>query len=90
VHGFHRTAPPLAAFRSFLLDKLASDSPCIVAVNRELIAGYCDLSPLKPDGFMHVAKPGHGGPEITSKAWDWDAAAVEGFERSCADRAGTG
>jgi ADP-ribose pyrophosphatase YjhB (NUDIX family)/ribosomal protein S18 acetylase RimI-like enzyme len=53
-------APPLEAFRSFMLDKLHSGSPCIVAVDGEIIAGYCDLSPLKPDGFTHVARLGMG------------------------------
>lgn len=60
VYFIRSEAPPLEAFRSFMLDKLHSGSPCIVAVDGGIIAGYCDLSPLKPDGFTHVAKLGMG------------------------------
>ncbi len=46
-------APPLDSTRAFVLSNIANDVPQFVAViNREVI-GWCDISPLKQEGFRH-------------------------------------
>ena len=76
IDGFHRCldtvarerlylaavqAPPLDSTRTFVLSNIARHVPQFVAViNNNEVVGWCDISPLKGEGFEHRGELGMG------------------------------
>jgi len=46
-------APPLDSSKAFVLSNIANDVPQFVAVIDGEVIGWCDISPLKQEGFKH-------------------------------------
>ncbi len=46
-------APPLDSSKAFVLANIANDVPQFVAVIDGEVIGWCDISPLKQEGFKH-------------------------------------
>ena len=53
-------APPLGSTREFVLSNIARDIPQFVALNGEGVIGWCDISPIKFEGFTHCGRLGMG------------------------------
>ena len=53
-------APPLASTRTFVLSNIAHDVPQFVAVRDGLVIGWCDVSPMRLEGFTHRGTLGMG------------------------------
>ncbi len=53
-------APPLASTREFVLSNLDNDVPQVVAVRAGEVIGWCDISPLRYEGFTHCGRLGMG------------------------------
>ena len=75
VEGFHRCldsvarerlylalvqAPPLDSTRGFVLSNIANDVPQFVAVIDNEVVGWCDICPMKREGFTHCGELGMG------------------------------
>ena len=46
-------APPLDSSKAFVLSNIVNDLPQFVAVIDGEVIGWCDISPLKQEGFRH-------------------------------------
>ena len=46
-------APPLDSSKAFVLSNIANEVPQFVAVIDGEVIGWCDISPLKQEGFKH-------------------------------------
>lgn len=53
-------APPLDSTRAFVLSNIANNVPQLVAVIDNEVIGWCDISPLKHEGFRHRGELGMG------------------------------
>jgi ribosomal protein S18 acetylase RimI-like enzyme len=53
-------APPLDSTRAFVLSNIAGDVPQFVAVMDNEVVGWCDISPMKREGFTHCGELGMG------------------------------
>lgn len=53
-------APPLESAREFVLSNIEGDIPQFVALNGEEVIGWCDISPMKLEGFTHCGSLGMG------------------------------
>lgn len=53
-------APPLESTRDFVLSNISNKIPQYVAVDGDKVIGWCDISPIKRDGFTHCGKLGMG------------------------------
>jgi len=53
-------APPLDSARAFVLSNIAKNVPQFVAVIDDKVIGWCDISPLKHEGFKHRGELGMG------------------------------
>jgi len=53
-------APPPDATRTFVLSNLASNIPQFLAIVGNEVVGWCDISPLKHEGFRHCGELGMG------------------------------
>lgn len=53
-------APSLDSTRSFILSNIANRVPQFVAVVNNEVIGWCDVCPLKIEGFKHCGKLGMG------------------------------
>lgn len=53
-------APPLDSTRAFVLSNIANNVPQFVAVISSQVIGWCDISPLKHEGFKHRGALGMG------------------------------
>ena len=53
-------APPLNSTRAFVLSNIAGDVPQFVAVMDNEVIGWCDISPMKREGFTHCGELGMG------------------------------
>ena len=53
-------APPLDATRSFILANIANHVFQFVAIKNDLVVGWCDISPLRMEGFQHRGELGMG------------------------------
>lgn len=53
-------APPLASTRKFVLSNIANDVPQFVAVRDKQVMGWCDVSPMRGEGFSHCGHLGMG------------------------------
>ena len=75
IDGFHRCldlvarerlylalvqAPPLDSTKAFVLSNIANHVPQFVAVINKDVIGWCDISPLKYEGFKHRGELGMG------------------------------
>lgn len=53
-------APPLESTREFVRSNIARDIPQFVALNGEDVIGWCDISPMRFEGFTHSGRLGMG------------------------------
>lgn len=53
-------APPLESTREFVLSNIARDIPQFAALNGEDVIGWCDISPMRFEGFTHCGRLGMG------------------------------
>jgi ribosomal protein S18 acetylase RimI-like enzyme len=53
-------APPLESVRKFVLSNMANNVPQLVALSRNILVGWCDISPMKYEGFTHCGTLGMG------------------------------
>ena len=53
-------APPLGSTREFVRSNIARDIPQFVALNGEDVIGWCDISPVRFEGFTHSGRLGMG------------------------------
>ena len=53
-------APPLESTRQFILTNIANDIPQFVALNGEEVIGWCDISPMRREGFTQCGHLGMG------------------------------
>ena len=53
-------APPLDSARAFVLSNIAHHVPQCVAVINGQVVGWCDICPLKHEGFKHCGELGMG------------------------------
>ena len=53
-------APPLESTREFVLSNIARDIPQFVALYEEDVIGWCDISPMRFEGFTHCGRLGMG------------------------------
>ena len=53
-------APPLDSTRDFVLSNIARDVPQLVAVRGDEVVGWCDISPMRFEGFTHCGRLGMG------------------------------
>jgi ribosomal protein S18 acetylase RimI-like enzyme len=53
-------APPLESTRQFILSNIANGIPQFVALSSEEVVGWCDISPLGLEGFIHCGRLGMG------------------------------
>jgi len=53
-------APPLDSTRAFVLSNIAGNVPQFVAVIDSEVVGWCDISPLRHQGFQHCGELGMG------------------------------
>ena len=53
-------APPLDSTRALVLSNIAKNVPQFVAVIDNKVIGWCDISPLKHEGFKHRGELGMG------------------------------
>jgi ribosomal protein S18 acetylase RimI-like enzyme len=53
-------APPLSSTREFVLSNIANDIPQFVALRGEEVIGWCDISPMRFEGFTHCGRLGMG------------------------------
>ena len=75
IEGFHRCldsvarerrylafvqAPPLDSARKFVLSNIAENVPQLVALSGNDVVGWCDISPMKREGFTHCGRLGIG------------------------------
>ena len=75
IDGFHRCldlvaherlylalvqAPPLDSAKAFVLSNIANHVPQFVALINDDVVGWCDISPLKYEGFKHRGELGMG------------------------------
>jgi ribosomal protein S18 acetylase RimI-like enzyme len=75
IEGFHRCldsvarerrhlafvqAPPFESARKFVLSNIAKNVPQLVALSGDDVVGWCDISPMKLEGFTHCGTLGMG------------------------------
>jgi ribosomal protein S18 acetylase RimI-like enzyme len=53
-------APPLESTRAFVLSNIAQKVPQLVALSEDDVVGWCDISPIKREGFTHCGTLGMG------------------------------
>ena len=53
-------APPLERIRSFVETNITEDLPQFVAVHKDEVVGWCDISPEELPGFTHCGRLGMG------------------------------
>lgn len=53
-------APPLESTREFVLSNIANDVPQFVALQGKEVVGWCDISPMRREGFTHCGELGMG------------------------------
>jgi ribosomal protein S18 acetylase RimI-like enzyme len=53
-------APPLESTRQFVLSNIANDIPQFVALSGEEVIGWCDISLMRLEGFIHCGRLGMG------------------------------
>ncbi len=53
-------APPLESTRQFVLSNIANDIPQFVALSGEEVIGWCDITPMRHEGFTHCGRLGMG------------------------------
>ena len=53
-------APPLESTREFLLSNIRDEVPQFVAVMKDTVVGWIDVSPRKGEGFTHCGRLGMG------------------------------
>jgi len=53
-------APPLESTRKFVLSNISNKIPQYVAVEGGMVIGWCDISPIKQEGFRHCGTLGMG------------------------------
>jgi ribosomal protein S18 acetylase RimI-like enzyme len=53
-------APPLESTQQFVLSNIAKDIPQFVALSGEEVIGWCDISPMRCEGFTHCGELGMG------------------------------
>jgi len=53
-------APPLESTRQFVLSNIANDVPQFVALKNAEVVGWCDISPMRLEGFTHCGRLGMG------------------------------
>ncbi len=53
-------APPLTSTREFVLSNIANDVAQFVAIRDKEVIGWCDISPMRREGFTHCGKLGMG------------------------------
>ncbi|CAM2920572.1 GNAT family acetyltransferase [Legionella steigerwaltii] len=52
--------PPIELTRNFVLEHINKDWPQVVAMHKEQVVGWCDISPLDRPVFAHVGALGIG------------------------------
>ena len=57
--GFTK-APPLESTRQFVQDIIAGGIPQFIAVEGDRVIGWCDILPMKMEGFTHSGELGMG------------------------------
>jgi ribosomal protein S18 acetylase RimI-like enzyme len=75
IEGFHRCldsvarerrylalvqAPPIEFAREFVLSNIAKNVPQVVALSGSEVVGWCDISPMRYEGFTHCGTLGMG------------------------------
>ena len=75
IEGFHRCldsvarerrylafvqAPPFESAREFVLSNIANNVPQFVALSGNDVVGWCDISPMRREGFTHCGTLGMG------------------------------
>ncbi|MGE5682027.1 MAG: N-acetyltransferase family protein [Bacillota bacterium] len=53
-------APPLESVKEYVESNIANDIPQFVALAEGEVIGWCDISPLKLEGFRHCGRLGMG------------------------------
>lgn len=53
-------APPFESTRQFVLSNLANHVPQFVALHGDTVVGWCDITPLRYEGFAHCGALGMG------------------------------
>ena len=53
-------APPIESAREFVLSNIANNVPQFVALSGNDVVGWCDISPMKQEGFTHCGILGMG------------------------------
>jgi ribosomal protein S18 acetylase RimI-like enzyme len=53
-------APPFESAREFVLSNIANNVPQLVALSGNDVVGWCDISPMKHEGFTHCGTLGMG------------------------------
>ena len=53
-------APPIESTRRFVLSNIANGVPQYVALSGEEVVGWCDITPMRPEGFTHCGQLGMG------------------------------
>jgi ribosomal protein S18 acetylase RimI-like enzyme len=53
-------APPFESAREFVLSNIANSVPQFVALSGNDVVGWCDISPLRHEGFTHCGALGMG------------------------------
>lgn len=53
-------APPFESAREFVLSNIANNVPQLVALRGNDVVGWCDISPMKHEGFTHCGTLGMG------------------------------
>jgi ribosomal protein S18 acetylase RimI-like enzyme len=53
-------APPLESTRRFVLSNIANGVPQFLALRGKEVVGWCDISPMRFEGFTHCGRLGMG------------------------------
>jgi GNAT superfamily N-acetyltransferase len=53
-------APPLESSHEFILSNIAQGAPAFVAIKRDEVGGWCDITPMRLVGFTHCGRLGMG------------------------------
>jgi len=53
-------APPIESTKEFILSNIKNNVPQFIALKEDDVIGWCDISPLRGDGFTHCGRLGMG------------------------------